>query len=78
VFLQIKFKGTVPTVDQPRIFIILDIDPEITMGFSAASQSKSVGDGLAAVLPKDAGAWYTKRHLLKLNFCILSLVMFCK
>jgi hypothetical protein len=48
------------------------------MGFSAASQSKSVGDDLAAVLPQDAGAWYTKRHLLKLNFCIFSLVMFCK
>ena len=48
------------------------------MGFGVASQSKSVGDDLAAVLPQDTSAWYTKRHLLKLNFCIFSLVMFCK
>lgn len=47
------------------------------MGFSAASQSKSVGNDLAAVLPQNSGPWYTKRHLLKLNFCIFSLVMFC-
>ena len=48
------------------------------MGFSNANQSKSVGDDLAAVLPKDAGPWYSQRHLLKLNFCIFSLVMFCR
>lgn len=48
------------------------------MGFHQASSNerKAVGDELAAVLPNDSKAWYTKPHLLKLNFCILSLVMF--
>ena len=50
------------------------------MGFSTAnaSKSKAVGDELAAVLPQDSRPWYKQRHLLKLNFCIISLVMYCK
>jgi hypothetical protein len=29
-------------------------------------------------LPTDDVPWYTRRHLLKLNFIIMSLVLFCK
>ena len=50
------------------------------MGFSSAdaNHNKAVGDELAAVLPQDAQPWYKQSHLLKLNFCIISLVMYCK
>ena len=50
------------------------------MGLSTvdASKSKAVGDELATVLPKDSRPWYKQRHLLRLNFCIISLVMYCK
>ena len=50
------------------------------MGFSTAgaSKSKTVGDELVAVLPQDSRPWYKQRHLLRLNFCIISLVMYCK
>ena len=37
---------------------------------------KSVGDDLARVLP--SGKWYTQRHLVTLNFCLFSLILFCK
>ncbi|KAJ9656698.1 hypothetical protein H2201_008457 [Coniosporium apollinis] len=43
---------------------------------SSSSGRKAVGEELAAVLPGDPRPWYTQGHLLKLNFCILSLVMF--
>ena len=39
---------------------------------------KAVGDDLARVLPKNAGKWYTQRHLIILNFCLFSLILFCK
>jgi hypothetical protein len=42
------------------------------------SKGMNVGDELASVLPKDSKPWYRKAHLLKLNFTILSLVLFCK
>ncbi|KAL2071959.1 hypothetical protein VTL71DRAFT_11302 [Oculimacula yallundae] len=38
--------------------------------------NQSVGPELVAVLPKDLKPWYKTRHLLKLNFCIFSLVLF--
>jgi hypothetical protein len=44
----------------------------------ASSKEKDVGDELAAVLPEDSEPWYKKAHLLKLNFVICSLVLFCK
>ncbi|KAM0709861.1 hypothetical protein Q7P35_003903 [Cladosporium inversicolor] len=37
---------------------------------------KAVGDELLAVLPKDGLPWYKKAHMLKLHFCVFSLVMF--
>ncbi|KAL2669782.1 hypothetical protein Neosp_015227 [[Neocosmospora] mangrovei] len=39
------------------------------------SKANAVGEKLAAVLPNN-GPWYKQKHLLKLNFCILSLIMF--
>lgn len=44
---------------------------------SAPSKGKHVDDELAAVLPDDSKPWYKKTHLLKLNFIICSLVLFC-
>jgi hypothetical protein len=38
---------------------------------------KAVGSELLAVLPKDGLPWYKKAHMLKLHFCVFSLVMFC-
>jgi hypothetical protein len=46
------------------------------MGFTMAS-SKKVGPELASVLPTDK-PWYKNSGLLKLNFCLLSLIQFCK
>ncbi|KAK5116572.1 hypothetical protein LTR85_009197 [Meristemomyces frigidus] len=46
------------------------------MGGMSTSNRKAVGDELLAVLPQDERAWYTKGHLLKLNFCLVSLVLF--
>jgi MFS family permease len=43
---------------------------------SSSSGRKTVGAELAAVLPDDPRPWFKQPHLLKLNFCILSLVMF--
>ncbi len=37
-----------------------------------------VADQLVSVLPSDRKPWYRQAHLLKLNFFVLSLVMFCK
>lgn len=34
------------------------------------------GGDLAAIEPP--GPWYTKAHLVRLNFCILSLILFCE
>jgi hypothetical protein len=48
------------------------------MGVVTTKKSKTVGPELAAVLPQDGQPWYKNRGILKLNFCILSVVMFCK
>lgn len=48
------------------------------MGVPTTKKSKTVGPELAAVLPQDGQPWYKNRGILKLNFCILSVVMFCK
>lgn len=37
----------------------------------------AIGRQLLDVLPRDDVAWYRKPHLLRLNFSILSLVLFC-
>lgn len=37
---------------------------------------RSVGEGLSAVLPADDGPWYKKLHLIRLNFIILSLILY--
>ncbi|KAK2035427.1 general substrate transporter [Colletotrichum zoysiae] len=41
-----------------------------------ANEAKSVGRELAGVLPDDGVRWWRKKHLLKLNFCILSFMLF--
>lgn len=38
--------------------------------------AKEVGQNLAAVLPHDSEPWYYKLTLIRLNFCLLCLVMF--
>lgn len=40
------------------------------------SGNKGVNNDLLAVLPDDR-PWYTKAHLIKLHFCIFSLILFC-
>ncbi|USW48591.1 Putative major facilitator, sugar transporter, major facilitator superfamily [Septoria linicola] len=40
------------------------------------ARSNAIGDELLAVLPADDKPWYRKWHLVKLNLCILSLVLF--
>ncbi|KAF2212457.1 hypothetical protein CERZMDRAFT_106187 [Cercospora zeae-maydis SCOH1-5] len=40
------------------------------------AQLNATSGGLVAVLPADNKPWYTKPHLIKLNYCILSLVLF--
>jgi hypothetical protein len=45
------------------------------MGKSEAGARAAVGDELAAVLP--AGPWHKKAHLIKLNFVVGCLVLFC-
>lgn len=42
------------------------------------ADKKAVGDEMLAVLPRDGVPWYKKTHMMKLHFCVLSLVMFCK
>ncbi|KAF6802341.1 sugar transporter [Colletotrichum sojae] len=44
------------------------------MGRQSSSNAKAVGAELAAVLP-DAGPWYKQPHVLRLNLCIISLMM---
>lgn len=46
------------------------------MGVSAAPVNKAVGQELASALPQDNKSWYTRAHLLKLNFIVLSLVQY--
>jgi hypothetical protein len=45
---------------------------------SDAATKRAVGEELLAVLPRDGIPWYKKGHMLKLHFCVLSLVMFCE
>lgn len=45
------------------------------MGKRDAGARAAVGDDLAAVLP--AGRWHKKAHLIKLNFVVGCLVLFC-
>lgn len=59
-----------------RLFSKASIEGKMGAG-SAEAHKKAIGDELLAVLPSDGRPWYTKGHLLKLNFCILSLVLFC-
>ncbi|KAH7011271.1 general substrate transporter [Ilyonectria destructans] len=42
---------------------------------ATSAETKAVGQELAAVLP-DAGPWYKQKHLVKLNFTILSMILF--
>ncbi|KAL1590877.1 hypothetical protein WHR41_00150 [Cladosporium halotolerans] len=46
------------------------------MGSDNGATRKAVGDELLAVLPQGGPAWYRQAHLLRLNFVVLSLVMF--
>jgi hypothetical protein len=46
------------------------------MGKSDAGARAAVGDDLAAVLP--SGPWHKKAHLVKLNFVVACLVLFCR
>jgi hypothetical protein len=48
------------------------------MAVKTDSDHKEVDAELAVAVPRDAATWYAQRHLLLLNFCILSLVMFCR
>lgn len=47
----------------------------VNMGKADAGARAAVGDDLAAVLPD--GPWHKKAHLVKLNFVVVSLVLFC-
>ncbi|KAH7350174.1 hypothetical protein B0T11DRAFT_290698 [Plectosphaerella cucumerina] len=40
------------------------------------AEARTVGVELASVLPDDGLPWYKRPHLLRLNFCILSLCLF--
>jgi MFS family permease len=42
----------------------------------SVAKLKAVGEELASVLPEDTRPWYKKTHLFKLNFSLISLVMF--
>jgi hypothetical protein len=48
------------------------------MGIVTTTKSRTVGHELAAVLPKSNQPWYNNGGLLKLNFCIASIIMFCE
>lgn len=45
---------------------------------SDAAHAKAIDAELIAVLPADKRPWYQKSYLLRLNLCILSLVLFCE
>lgn len=49
----------------------------MTASEAQVNKEQTVADTLASVLPSDGKPWYKQKHLLKLNFIILSLVMFC-
>lgn len=38
--------------------------------------TKAVGADLVSVLPNDGLPWYKKPHLVKLHFCVFSLILF--
>lgn len=67
-----------PTIDKTDDLLIrtISVHSSKTMGHSKNGSKAAVGDELAAVLPD--GPWYKRDHLLKLNFCIISLVLFCR
>jgi MFS family permease len=46
------------------------------MGGMIASNTRAVGAGLAGVLPNDGIPWYRKGYLVRLNFSIVSLILF--
>lgn len=48
------------------------------MGVMTTAKSRTVGAELAAVLPQTGQPWYKNGGLLKLNFCIFSIIMFCE
>ncbi|ORY58869.1 general substrate transporter [Pseudomassariella vexata] len=49
------------------------------MGFGGdVGSKKAVGSELTAVLPHDGLPWWKRGYLLKLNFSLLSLVLFCE
>lgn len=41
------------------------------------AEANAIGKDLLAVLPNDNIPWWKKGHLIRLNFSILSLVLFC-
>ncbi|KAM6524487.1 hypothetical protein FALCPG4_010099 [Fusarium falciforme] len=41
-----------------------------------SSEARSAGVELAAVLPNDGIPWYKHKHLVKVNFCVMSLMLF--
>jgi hypothetical protein len=47
------------------------------MGSGIAATKQAVGGELLAVLPNDGRKWYTKSHMVYLQFCLFSLIMFC-
>jgi hypothetical protein len=57
-----------------------DITPSIPeMMGAVGNDTPSPGNGeLAAILANDHRPWYKRSDLLKLNFCLVSLVLFCK
>ncbi|QPC74568.1 hypothetical protein HYE68_005320 [Fusarium pseudograminearum] len=48
----------------------------MTASEAQVKKEQTVADTLVSVLPSDGKPWYKQKHLLKLNFIILSLVMF--
>lgn len=49
----------------------------MTASEAQVKKEQTVTDTLASVLPSDGKPCYKQKHLLKLNFIILSLLMFC-
>ncbi|OQO06602.1 hypothetical protein B0A48_08387 [Cryoendolithus antarcticus] len=46
------------------------------MGASAVATQQAVGNDLLAVLPNDGRKWYQRGHIVYLQFCLFSLIMF--
>ncbi|KAI5268137.1 general substrate transporter [Aureobasidium subglaciale] len=61
--------NTIPT-STPNTSLL----PIFNMGKAAAGARAAIGEELAAVLPE--GPWYKQTHLIKLNFVVVSLVLF--